>query len=48
VFAFGVSVDIGDGGHARVAFGVHETGVLSENPPRRPPALTEREQKKAG
>jgi hypothetical protein len=46
VFALGVSVDVGDSGHAWVAFGVHETGVLSENLPRRPPHLRWAQQKK--
>jgi len=47
MFALGVSVDIGDSGHARVAFGVHETGVLSENLPRRPPLRAETVAKKS-
>ena len=47
VFAFGVSVNIGDSCHARVAFGVHETGVLSENFPSRPPPSWGQEQKKS-
>jgi hypothetical protein len=36
MLAFGVTVDVGNSVLARIALGVHETDVLSENLARRP------------
>jgi hypothetical protein len=48
MLAFSVSVDVGDSVNARIALGVHETCVLSQNLPERPPRIKASGQKKAG
>jgi hypothetical protein len=47
MLAFGVAVDIGDSVHARIALGVHETDVLSEILPSRPPPPSGKRAKKS-